>query len=52
MSGSSNKGRKEDGTPAYRFRDPLMRVYIRLRTLRDRRDEDERWRSSLPPGAG
>lgn len=38
---------RDDGTPAYRFRDPLMRVYIRLRTLRDRRDEAARWRSSL-----
>ena len=38
----------DDGTPAYRFRDPLMRVYIRLRTLRDRRAAGAVWVSSLP----
>jgi hypothetical protein len=38
----------DDGTPAYRFRDPLLRVYIRLRTLRDRRDTQAAWTSSLP----
>ena len=47
-SGILESAWQEDGTPAYRFRDPLMRVYIRLRTLRDRRDGAERWRSSLP----
>jgi hypothetical protein len=43
---------RQDGTPAFRFRDPLMRVYIRLRTLRDRRAETARWRSSLPLSDG
>ena len=39
----------DDGTPAYRFRDPLMRVYIRLRTLRDYRTAGAAWASLLPP---
>lgn len=41
---------QDDGTSAYRFRDPLMRVYVRLQVLRDRRDEADRWRSSLAGG--
>jgi hypothetical protein len=37
-----------EGHRGYRFRDPLMRVYVRLRMLRDRQLVDERWRASLP----
>lgn len=38
----------DDGTPAVRFRDPLMRVYVRLRELSEERARDLAWRASLP----
>lgn len=38
----------DDGQRGYRFRDPLMRVYVRLRALRDRQLADAEWRQSLP----
>jgi hypothetical protein len=38
----------EDGRAGYRFRDPLMRVYVRLQALRDRQVADAAWRASLP----
>jgi ATPase family associated with various cellular activities (AAA) len=38
-----------DGRPGFRFRDPLMRVYVRLRTLQDRQEAAAEWRAALPP---
>ncbi len=38
----------DDGQRGYQFRDPLMRVYVRLRALRDRQVADTAWRASLP----
>jgi ATPase family associated with various cellular activities (AAA) len=38
----------DDGRRGYRFHDPLMRVYVRLRALRDRQAADASWRASLP----
>jgi hypothetical protein len=39
----------DDGRRGYRFRDPLMRAYVRLRAERDRQVATDRWRSALPP---
>ncbi|HET7443177.1 MAG TPA: PhnD/SsuA/transferrin family substrate-binding protein [Solirubrobacterales bacterium] len=37
----------EDGSPGYRFRDPMMPVYVRLRARRSRREAADTWVSSL-----
>jgi hypothetical protein len=38
----------DDGTRGYRFRDPLMRVYVRLRDEHDRQRAAADFRASLP----
>ncbi len=38
----------DDGGRGYRFRDPLMRVYVQLRLLHSRNKKDAEWRNSLP----
>jgi len=37
----------DDGRRGYRFRDPLMRVYVQLRALRDEQMRRDEWRASL-----
>jgi hypothetical protein len=37
------------GEPAIQFRDPLLRVYVQLRALRDAQAQESAWRASLPP---